>query len=369
MEGAFGVTPFLCVLCVLSRIMNCRTQVYRCHARADPPSPRYGETRWISALRDSGADAHGDVSCRPYSVASLNTEHSAAPPNIRVGIAGWSYADWQGYVYPPGTRDKLRYVAEYMDVVEVNSTFYRPPDERTAASWVRRTASLPSLTFTAKLHQDITHRGSLASGLVRQIHDGFEPLVAAGRLSHLLAQFKWDFSDSPASRRHLQGIREQFGELTNLTLELRHNSWQSPDALAFLRALDVTVANLDYPLARNSFNMHMSGVGEHAYLRLHGRNSKAWFDRKAGRDDTYNYLYSGEELDEIAGRAVRIAEMSKSLTLVANNHYHGKEAVNALEIKARVTGRKVAVPPELLKKYPRLKQIAKNIVPELDFGP
>jgi len=298
----------------------------------------------------------------------LNIEHSSPSRNIRFGIAGWSYADWQGYVYPAGTRDKLRYVAEYMDVVEVNSTFYRPPEERTVASWVRRTADLPSLTFTAKLCQDITHRGSLATPLVRQIHDGMGPLVASGKLTHLLAQFRWDFADTAAAREHLHGIRERFGELANLAFELRHNSWQAPAALDYLRSLGVNLVNLDYPLARNSFNLHATGVGEHAYVRLHGRNSKAWFDRKAGRDETYNYLYSGDELDEIASRALKISEMSKSLTLIANNHYQGKEAVNALEIKARVTGRKVPVPPELLRKYPRLKEIASNIVPEFDFG-
>ena len=52
--------------------------------------------------------------------------------------------------------------------------------------------------------------------------------------------------------------------------------------------------------------------------------------------------------------------MSKSLTLIANNHYQGKEAANALEIKARVTGRPVDVPPRLLQQYPRLRTIAAN---------
>ena len=58
------------------------------------------------------------------------------------------------------------------------------------------------------------------------------------------------------------------------------------------------MANLDYPLAKNSFAMRETGIGEHAYLRLHGRNAAAWFDRKAGRDETYNYCYSEDELDE-----------------------------------------------------------------------
>ena len=63
-------------------------------------------------------------------------------------------------------------------------------------------------------------------------------------------------------------------------------------------------------------------------------------------------------LERSSGRAMTIATLSKSLTLVANNHYRGKEAVNALELRARISGRKVRVPDQLLKQYPHLKEIA-----------
>jgi len=127
----------------------------------------------------------------------------------------------------------------------------------------------------------------------------------------------------------------------------------------FLGGLGVTVCNLDYPLGPNSFRLPVCAVGEHAYFRLHGRNAKAWFSR-AGREETYNYLYSEKEIGEIVDRATRIASMSKSLTLVANNHYQGKEAVNILQIKARLSGRKVPVPPQLRERYPALRAIASD---------
>lgn len=278
------------------------------------------------------------------------------------GVAGWSYDDWQGFVYPPGTGDQLRYIAGYVDMLEVNSTFYRPPNPRMAASWLRRTSDYRDFFFTAKLHQDVTHRAVITPEMATGFREGLRPLTEAGKLRHLLAQFRYDCADTPATRDHLSRIKDSFGDMTNLTLELRHNSWQQSDALEFLRSLGVTVANLDYPTARDSFNMRNSGIGEHAYLRLHGRNAKAWFS-KAGRDETYNYLYSGSELDDIVDRAVELAEMSTTLTLVANNHYQGKEAVNILEIKARATGKKVPVPPPLAEKYPRLKDIADLLPP------
>ena len=47
--------------------------------------------------------------------------------DIRCGVAGWSYPDWEGYVYPAGVRDHLGYLLRYVDMIEINSTFYRPP--------------------------------------------------------------------------------------------------------------------------------------------------------------------------------------------------------------------------------------------------
>jgi uncharacterized protein YecE (DUF72 family) len=277
---------------------------------------------------------------------------------IRCGVAGWSYPDWTGYVYGPEVKDQLRFVADYVDLIEINNTFYRPPNRRNAESWVRRTSDLAGFCFAAKLHQDVTHGGKIEPAMVRDFHEGLAPMAAAGRLRHLLAQFRYDFADGPEARAHLRKIKEAFGDITNLTVEVRHKSWEAPDALEFLDSLGVAVAALDYPLATNSFSLWETGVGEHAYLRLHGRNVKAWFSKGAGRDETYNYLYSARELEGIRSRILKTAKMSSTLTVVANNHYQGKEMVNALQLKSMLTGGKVPVPPLLVARYPELKDIA-----------
>ncbi len=278
---------------------------------------------------------------------------------IHFGVAGWSYPDWEGLVYPRGlpARDQLAYLARYVDMIEINSTFYRPPSARNAQAWMEKTSGLPHFFFTAKLHQDVTHRGVIETGLVRAFEEGLAPMTAAGKLRQILAQFRYDFADSPGSREHLKAIRERFGGLAELVVELRHNSWQGPGALEFLALLGVTVANLDYPMARDSFSLRECSVGVNGYFRLHGRNRKAWFDRNAGRDETYDYLYSPEELAEIKERALALSRAFKSLTVVANNHFRGKEVANSLELKALLEDKKVAVPPGLLAEYPRLRGI------------
>ena len=57
---------------------------------------------------------------------------------IRVGVAGWSYPDWEGIVYPASKAvgfDRLSYLARYFDTLEINTSFYRIPAPATAARW------------------------------------------------------------------------------------------------------------------------------------------------------------------------------------------------------------------------------------------
>ena len=50
-----------------------------------------------------------------------------SPEKIRIGTAGWSYKDWEGIFYPAGMqrqkRHPLEYLAQFFDVVEINTSF------------------------------------------------------------------------------------------------------------------------------------------------------------------------------------------------------------------------------------------------------
>lgn len=278
---------------------------------------------------------------------------------IYIGIAGWSYPDWKGIVYTSSAIDQLEYVSRFVDCLEINSTFYRPPVEQNSKSWLRRTAAKPDFFFTAKLHRDFTHEGKIEPATVKQFHKGFEPLLQEGKLKHLLIQFRYDFSDNDESRRHLSKIVESFSSTFHLAVEVRHKSWEAPEALSFLQGLGVAICNLDYPTTWNSFNLQQCTVGEHGYFRMHGRNKEKWFS-KAGRDETYDYYYNADELSQIRKRVEGLADAFKTLTVIANNHYRGAELANALELKALLSGQKQPVPEGLLKAYPDLARIALN---------
>jgi uncharacterized protein YecE (DUF72 family) len=69
--------------------------------------------------------------------------------------SGWlvlSRLGWQVYPKPkPRGFDPLRYWAQYFDIIEVNSTFYRIPGATMTRSWAARVADQPPFRLTAKL--------------------------------------------------------------------------------------------------------------------------------------------------------------------------------------------------------------------------
>jgi uncharacterized protein YecE (DUF72 family) len=99
-------------------------------------------------------------------------------------------------------------------------------------------------------------------------------------------------------------------------------------------------------------------LGRTAYVRLHGRNAKAWFADNQPSYERYNYLYSENELREWVERLNRVIGRAENTYVVANNHYRGQGPANALELKALLGHPPVAVPDDLLAAYPRLRSIA-----------
>ena len=279
---------------------------------------------------------------------------------ISVGIAGWSYDDWKGIVYPGTCKDTLRFCAEYVDLLEINSTFYRVPEAKQCASWVARTRDLP-VVFTAKVPQEFTHAGRSDAGLVAATRAGFAPLAESGKLRMLLMQFSYAFAHGEGALDHLRRLVEAFADVAPLALEVRHKSWELPAGREALQALPVSVVNLDYPGASSGFGPRVTGCNgpqNLAYFRLHGRNRAAWFQKGAGRDQVYDWEYSAPEVAELAQRAVEIARQATQTFVVANNHFHGKAMKLVLELLAFLQARPVAVPRLLAAHYPSLQAIA-----------
>ena len=95
-------------------------------------------------------------------------------------------------------------------------------------------------------------------------------------------------------------------------------------------------------------------------MRLHGRRYDTWFsdDASLPSHERYNYLYSTEELAPWAKRVTKVAERSREVFVITNNHYQGKGVVNALQLISILKGSKVKVPEPLRQQFPELEAIA-----------
>ncbi len=293
----------------------------------------------------------------------VSSPTSTVKGDIRVGPAGWSYADWEGAVYPrqkPHGFHPLAYLSQFLDCIELNSSFYAHPSAQHARRWRELVHDDPSFHFLAKLNRVFTHEplpDEAGFDLERvRFLEGLAPL--GDRLTALLVQFPLSFGDSPEARRRLDRIREGFGERA-LVLEVRHRSWFEPEPLAWIEDRGFSLAAIDLPAGADHPPEEAPTLGPIGYLRLHGRNAAAWFDRTAGRDQRYDYLYDQDEVSGLADRARRIAGGSDRTYVVTNNHFSGKAVANALDIVHALTGADPWAPPTLVERFPHLAGITR----------
>ncbi len=281
-----------------------------------------------------------------------------------IGTAGWSYADWEGVVYPQKKESgfhALIYLAAYVNIVEINSTFYRPPAMSMSVFWIKKVAAFPDFLFAVKVYQLFTHeRKSWTQKNVDDFKLGIEPLRAGERLASLLFQFPWSFANTTGHQDYLVRLFRAFSGYP-MTVEIRHSSWDVPEFFNLLAEHSVGYCNIDQPVLQNSIKPSARvTIPEFSYVRLHGRNYKDWFREGAGRDARYNYLYSQEELDEWVERIKELGRNSNRVFIITNNHYRGQALANALQIKNLVTGEKLDIPRSLLKTYPALEEIVRK---------
>jgi uncharacterized protein YecE (DUF72 family) len=277
---------------------------------------------------------------------------------LRIGPAGWDYPDWQGVVYPPRLKGaaRLGFLASMFGGVEINVTFYRPLGPEQVERWLAAVAGAPDFRFTAKLWNRFTHERQLASAEADRFREGLRPLLTAGRLGVLLAQFPYSFHNTEENRGYLAELRGVFPEFP-LALEVRHRSWQRREVQEFLKELGVDFCNIDQPLVSYPMGATRWVTGPRGYLRCHGRHKEAWFEFGADRQARYDYLYSPEELEDLAERARELLAQSQDVYVIFNNHPGGQAVANALELSHRLEpSRRLQVPPGLLAAFPRLAE-------------
>ena len=260
-----------------------------------------------------------------------------------IGTSGWSYpkgeGTWTGYFYPTGRINELEYYSQFFNAVEINSSFYRPPDPRYVNNWVRRVPE--GFLFSVKLWQKFTHpqmykeATSLEAVISQKDVDLFsysiEPLIKHGKFGILLAQFPPSFKNDSQGRQVLSVVIKIFGQF-RLAVELRHRSWSDDGRIdQLLKENNVAWVQIDEPKFQSSIARDLPITSDIAYFRFHGRNKEMWW--QGDSETRYQYLYSPQEIGELASR-VKAAGRETDLTFAFfNNHWQGYAPRNAIEMR------------------------------------
>jgi len=287
------------------------------------------------------------------------------PQNLFIGVTGWSYPDWNNLVYParrPKDFSELAFISNWFDVVEINTTYYHPQSSGASKEWLKQAAHNPRFRFTAKLWQKFVLEKVHAGGSGYSQSDieiakrGMRPLLEAGRLGALLVQFPQSFHYNDSNRDCLSHLLEAFQEFP-LVVEIRHASWNRPEALQLLNQRGVGFANIDQPQIGQALGFTEIASGRAAYFRFHGRNREQWLNKDADVAQRYDYLYTSAELDGFLASIQRARREAENTYVIFNNYPRAQAVINALQLQFDLAGIKVNVPEKLLLAQPDLGRL------------
>lgn len=259
---------------------------------------------------------------------------------IWLGTAGWSYfPDWVGPFYPPGTTqaEALACYGEAFPFVEVDSTFYAVPVEKTLARWAHVTP--PTFRFAPKAPKVLTQDTGLR---VPEIPFGhFHELLRThfgDRLARIVVQMPPGFARTTDNAWALRHFVEQWADKAPIAIELRHRSWRTQGLVSFCRDHQVTLVGNDLhdvpDLERTSFDTSDTA----AYMRLIGQHDGIGKDRIV-RPQAEARAWWVERIGDMIARGVR------NVYLVANNHYEGHAPQTLRTLAAQLTDAGLPVVP------------------------
>jgi uncharacterized protein YecE (DUF72 family) len=240
-----------------------------------------------------------------------------------IGCSGWSYSAWKGPFYPSNLEnsDWLRYYSNVFDYVEIDSSFYRIPNQFMIKNWFKKTPD--NFRFTAKFPKVITHDKHLVDveEEVQLFLRNIEPLH--DKILALLIQLPPSMQITPG----LEGLRQLLpllDERFRYAVEVRHQSWFQDLAynffannnlcmvwsqLAGIRTPPIVTTDFLYVRFIGDRSINESDFGKVQKDRVLEMNKWAGRIKRVRQDRSRSSISSGKEI---------------SLAIVAtDNHYAG----------------------------------------------
>jgi uncharacterized protein YecE (DUF72 family) len=214
----------------------------------------------------------------------------AAAAAIRIGIGGWTYEPWRGTFYPGDLAQKreLEYASRQLTSIEINGTFYGLQKPATFAKW--RDETPDGFVFSLKAPRFTTNRkvlGDAGPTIARFLSSGVMELKdKLGPINWQLAPTKkFDPADIEAFLKLLPKQIE--GRALRHVLEVRHESFRSPDFIALMRKYGIAVVL----------------AGDSSYPQIADVTAPFVYARIMGTKESAKLGYSVPALDRWAARA------------------------------------------------------------------
>jgi len=245
---------------------------------------------------------------------------------IHIGTSGYSFKDWKGTFYPVKitSAEMLEFYSRHFKVVEINATYYAILKPRIFENMAERTPE--DFRFIVKANSGMTHERTDNESVFHQFEDSIQPLVEAGKLKGILAQFPWSFKNDERNRKYLRTYKDRLPEYP-LIVEFRHISWITEPLFGFLRELGISYCAVDEPNLPGLVPPKVMITTDPGYVRFHGRNEKTWWAGDSSQ--RYNYLYSEQELKEWVPKIKQLAASTQETYVFFNNCHAGQAAKNA----------------------------------------
>lgn len=248
-----------------------------------------------------------------------------AAATIRLGTQGWSYPDWIGTFYPPGSKQEhfLPFYAEVFDTVELDTTFYHPPKPSIVRSWARHTPT--TFRFAAKVPQAITHTAHLQSmsEQMQEFAAALEPLEE--RLGPLLVQMPAEFERDEGTVGVLDRFLAAAPAPVRLAVEFRHRSWHQARIYELLRRRRAALAWTEW----RDLPRVAEVTTDFLYLRWMGhREAIERYDRVQ--------IDRSEAFEAWERDLKRVLPEVREVHGYFNNHWAGHSPASANEMKRRL---------------------------------
>jgi uncharacterized protein YecE (DUF72 family) len=235
---------------------------------------------------------------------------------IHVGTSGWSYAHWEGVLYPPNIlpRHRLDHYVGRFRTAELNASYYRWPATASFARWGRQLP--PGFVLAVKAPRALTHQRRLygPERWIDRITDGMSRL--GDRRGPLLVQLSPRF---PIDLPRLDYFLERVPSWIRIAVEPRHPSWHQEsffDLLERRGAAYCVMSGAHLPCI-------LRATTDLVYVRLHGPD----------HGHLYAGSYSDDDLRWWADRAREWQAQGRTVHVYFNNDGEGNAVRNASRLR------------------------------------